>query len=152
MCVHVRASLCMWMCLCVCVRVFIYVCAHAHVCVCLWAYKVHAWVCMWGHLRAQSTCECMCVCGELWVKSFESTTICNTLPSPSTCCLLGPPSSEGQALEMIIWHTLLISEPETTQRLLLQRPVHGNSGSHSTTTTVCQQARPFTSIPHWPSG
>ena len=59
MSVQACAHVCVCVCLCVCV--FIYACAHAHVCMCLWAYKVHAWVCMWGHLHAQSTCECMCV-------------------------------------------------------------------------------------------
>ena len=152
MCVHVSASLCMWMCLCVFVCVCVYICMCIYTCVCMpvsvqsacvsvhvgtLAHTKHMWmhVCVWRTL------------GKVNWKHHQM----QHIPSPSTCCLLGTPSSEGQALEMIIWHTLLISEHETTEKLL-QRPVHGNSGSHSTTTTVCQQAHPFTSIPHWPSG
>ena len=67
-------------------------------------------------------------------------------PSPSTCGLLGTPSSEGPALEINVLHTLLISDSETTQTFLLQHTVHGNSLPHTTTTAVGQQVHPLSSF------
>ena len=96
MCVHVCVSPCACVCLCVCAPVSIYVCAHAHMCVCLWAYRCACMSVGAGALARRCTCECMCVCGELWVKSFESTTTCNTFPHPLLAACWDHPPQKGR--------------------------------------------------------